>query len=190
MHPAGGAAPPLKLRFVANSSDLSFTTHMLVSSNVSMLSIPLHVYHGRLVYKVPQALGPVVAVPSSSTNGVTSNGAALDFGTLGVNEARTRSFNVTNPNPIAIDISSITSSLPETNLRLDYVIDANGHSVQLGTNQDSLGAPLSLLQGACTEQNDAGCQVTLKSWHGKFMFWHCHAVLCTAYSFVNSWSLK
>ena len=115
--PSGGVAPPLLLRFTANSSDLSFSTQMLVSSNVSMLSIPLHVYHGRLHYAVPAPVGHTVVLQSPES-GVFSwdkdtarSVNALDFGVLGVNEARTRSFNISNPNPMGIDISSITTSL-------------------------------------------------------------------------------
>lgn len=169
---SGGAAPPVHLRFTPNSSDLSFTTHMLVSSNVSMLSIPLHVYHGRLHYSIPGPSGHSVHTLGSRQE-LGKN--VLDFGVLGVNEARARSFNITNPNPIGIDISSIITSLPETNLRLDCVLDLLGMPVQLGTNQDKDSAPKQLTGNPAV----AGGSTDVRTWPSLALL-RDHAIACVS----------
>eukprot|EP00873_Tetraselmis_striata_P033213 jgi/Tetstr1/453477/TSEL_003969.t1 len=123
---ADAHSPPIHLTFTSNSSDLAFTAYLIISTNATLLSIPLKVLHGRLHYTLPPPLGHRLAEPSGSGLHATAAGGAIDFGMIGVNEARALSFNVTNPNPVAIEVGSIESTLPDVRLRLDGVYAESG----------------------------------------------------------------
>jgi len=154
---SGGTSAPMELSFSANSSDLSFTTQLIISTNISLLSIPLHVFHGRLIYKVP--LLPTDA-HHSDTTGAEQSGDAMDFGLLGINEARARTFNISNPNPVPMRISSVYCTLVEASLRLEYVQNSDGVLVllnrmaQLGKSRKDSISGLKIMQDFPPEQNE------------------------------------
>lgn len=126
--PPGGMGPPFQVTFNSNSSDLAFTAYLMIKTNVTLLSIPLKVAHGRLHYSLQPPLGHRLAEPEDALGTGSSDASQhrIDFGMIGVNEARALSFNVSNPNPVDIEISKIESTLAEVGLRLDAVYSETG----------------------------------------------------------------
>lgn len=52
----------------------------------------------------------------------------IDFGILGVNEIRTRTFNLTNPNPVKVAIHTIETDLGGIVIKLDSVWNSHGYA--------------------------------------------------------------
>ncbi|KAK3278976.1 hypothetical protein CYMTET_13119 [Cymbomonas tetramitiformis] len=139
------AVPLISIRFLANTSSLMYDTALLLSTNVSQLQIPLYVYHGRLLYSLPDTskesvltVVPTLPQTSSVAEAVEKDGGVgakaadgLDFGVLGVGETRTQFFNLTNPNPVPVHIYSVSSSLPAATVSLTGVWDKNGILLRL-----------------------------------------------------------
>lgn len=145
----GESWTPLKIEFRPKTSYLLFTTHLHLVTNASLVSIPLHICHGKLTYKLPDeahqySVGPLAA-PSesaSSDSGSTppSNAVvhvnkhpfdvqalSVAFGTVPVNEVQTRTLNVTNHNPLKLPLLGIWSDVEGLSVKLESVWNAQGY---------------------------------------------------------------
>jgi hypothetical protein len=52
--------PPITIRFLANRTDMMYATDLALATNVSVLRVPLHCYHGHLSFSVldiPESTG-------------------------------------------------------------------------------------------------------------------------------------
>jgi len=93
-----------ELEFLADSKDLHFRTQLTFETNTSLQHMPVHVYQGRLNCSLPDL--------------------SLRLGALVLNAKvpATRSFNLTNDNPIPITLESWhTSSLPGVALSVTHI---------------------------------------------------------------------
>jgi hypothetical protein len=54
----GATWPPVTIRFLANRTDMMYATELALATNVSVLRVPLHCYHGHLSYSVLDTTEP------------------------------------------------------------------------------------------------------------------------------------
>lgn len=107
----------LRVRFEGKSKDLMHTATLLLTTNVSSTVIPLYAYHGRLNVTVPSSYG---------SGGV---GGGLDFGVVSVNETKVRTLNISNPNPVKITLSRLTTNLNTLTVRLESLWNSQGYTI-------------------------------------------------------------
>ena len=113
-----GTAPPIVLRYSAQERSLPAshnrslpTTSLAIHTNVSIFKIALNVYHGRLSI-VGSDLALVSVAPDPSHWSEAAEGSAermvssflMDMGALGVQNQRVYAVNITNSNPVPVDI--------------------------------------------------------------------------------------
>ncbi|KAL6067249.1 hypothetical protein QOT17_009046 [Balamuthia mandrillaris] len=123
----GASWPPVTISFLANSTDMMYSTELALSTNASVIRIPLYCYHGRLTYSVTDASDPEIL-----------SNDKIDFGMLGVNEIRSRSFNLTNPNPVRVAIYSLHTDIDGLLIKLDSVWNSNGYAMHTGSGRGEI----------------------------------------------------
>ena len=144
----GESWPVLKIEFRPRSSFLLFTTHLHLTTNASLISIPLHICHGKLGYRLPAdahqySVGPLASSDSSDHDGTlpSHTGATvkvhthsfdvqsqhISFGTVPINEVQTLTLNVTNHNPIKLPLLGLWTDVEGLNLKLESVWNAQGY---------------------------------------------------------------
>lgn len=133
--------PPIGIQFLAKRTDMMYATDLILSTNVSILRIPLHCYHGSLSYFVLDAAEPAeVQWPQVLTGSMSKVHPMvhdpylspviqlLDFGVLGVNEIRTRTVNLTNLNPVKVAIDWLDTNVEGLSIKLDSVWNSHGYA--------------------------------------------------------------
>jgi hypothetical protein len=147
----GESWPALTIEFRPKLAHLQlFTTHLHLITNATLISIPLHIYHGKLSYTMPPethwySVGPL-AVPNLKTSTSQVSAApfapttthvhkhafdiqplALSFGTVPVNEVQTRTLNLSNPNPVKVSLLGLWTDLEGLSIKLESVWNAQGY---------------------------------------------------------------
>eukprot|EP01129_Flabellula_baltica_P005301 TRINITY_DN1910_c0_g2_i1.p1 TRINITY_DN1910_c0_g2~~TRINITY_DN1910_c0_g2_i1.p1 ORF type:complete len:1306 (-),score=302.23 TRINITY_DN1910_c0_g2_i1:18-3935(-) len=89
-------------------------------TNVTPIKVPVVLYTGKLNYSIKGYEG--------------SHRDQLDFGNVGVNKSAFLTLNITNPNPIKIEIIKITSPLEYMDIKLSAILDNIGLNVDFETN--------------------------------------------------------
>jgi len=130
----------LLVRFEGKSSDLMHSATVLLTTNVSVTTIPLYAYHGRLNVTVP-----------SRSNGPIANG--LDFDVVTVNETKVRTLNLSNPNPVKISLLYLSTNLSALTVRLESIWNNRGYTIAIGKQVLSSGTD-SKKASTHTEEHD------------------------------------
>lgn len=147
----GESWPALKIEFRPRSPFLLFTTHLHLTTNATLISIPLHICHGKLAFRLPEeapkySVGPLATKSTDaplvmSTDALSHTGALVNlhshsfdvqsqhisFGTVPVNEVQTLTLNVTNHNPIKLPLLGLWTDVEGLNLKLESVWNAQGY---------------------------------------------------------------
>jgi len=108
----GDSWPPVYIKFLANSSDMMYRTELALATNVSVLRVALHCYHGHLSYEIIDE----------------DKKSEIDFGVVGVSEIRTRMLNVSNGNPVKVAIHYIETELEGLSIKLDSLWNSHGYA--------------------------------------------------------------
>ena len=56
----------------------------------------------------------------------------LDFGIVGLGEFRVKTLNVSNPNPVRVPVSSITTNIEDISLKVESVWNSHGYRADTG----------------------------------------------------------
>lgn len=147
----GESWPALKIEFRPRTPFLLFTTHLHLTTNATLISIPLHICHGKLAFRLPEeapkySVGPLASKSNdlplvTSSDALSHTGALitlhshsfdvqsqqLSFGTVPVNEVQTLTLNVTNHNPIKLPLLGLWTDVEGLNLKLESVWNAQGY---------------------------------------------------------------
>lgn len=143
----GESWPALKIEFRPRASFLLFTTHLHLTTNATLISIPLHICHGKLTFRLPDeahrySVGPLAskssdesvdAAPHTGTvvnvhsHSFDAHSQHISFGTVPVNEVQTLTLNVTNHNPIKLPLLGLWTDVEGLNLKLESVWNAQGY---------------------------------------------------------------
>jgi len=146
----GESWPALTIEFIPKFNKLPlYTTHLHLITNATIISIPLHIYHGKLLYTLPAevhrySVGPLVGLkgssappepPSSSDASlVRLNKHAFDvqpfsisFGNIPLNEVQTHTLNVSNPNPVKLSLNGLWTDVEGLSIKLESVWNSLGY---------------------------------------------------------------
>lgn len=133
----------ISVQFSGNQPLDDGLNHLLLITNLTTLEIPLIAYNGKLDFFVLEQLDPT----------------RVDFGILTLSEIATRIVNISNPNPVPIQINSLSISLPRIQVRLEGIYD--NYSFKRSDNSDIYGTQFTLdpshhalfiLQVICTSE--------------------------------------
>eukprot|EP00897_Mesotaenium_endlicherianum_P008402 jgi/Mesen1/7590/ME000395S06746 len=114
--------------------------HLVVSTNLSELLVPLHVLSGRLLCSLEGAEGGGAAWSERRRRATpTSRTLILEMGLVAVGYVRRTSLNLTNPGPDGVPLVEISSAVPGLMLSLEALYDGAGR-VAAGVAQ---AAPLA-----------------------------------------------
>lgn len=92
---------PFYVQFLANGSDIAFSTILRVYTNASIFTVPIHCFDGKLKYAVDGLEEDVV-----------------DYGTVGTAENRTKLLKIFNNNPIEVTIYRIECNIKFGRIKL------------------------------------------------------------------------
>ena len=155
-------APPVVVRYTSperklpSSSNPSLpTTNLAIHTNVSTVKIALHVYHGGLSITGADLELMSVATESSSWSRDEEGGSSeptvssllLDMGILGVRDEREFTINITNSNPVPIDIYDfhwMSGKVDSISMKLVHVLDGGAQEVD---DSKTTAALSKLVQG-------------------------------------------
>ena len=161
LHPRETAAP-LIIRYTADLHSLARRlspenaslpgSTLVIYTNMSVFTIPLRVYHGGL-----HVAGSVLERVSSSSNNnldvaapdSTVSAFLMDVGMVGVKDERVLSLNISNPNPVPIDIrdlEGVSAKAAGMSVRVLQLVDESGAPVSKDA-KSSLSALTNLIQG-------------------------------------------
>jgi len=151
-------APPIIVRLTADQPSMpasawgngsQHSTILAIHSNVSITRIALMVYDGALTMTALPlkllSIDPQVH-PVARQSDTTATSLMMDMGILGVRDERVYSLNISNPNPVAVDVWEFrgpSSKAKGISIKLLHILDSTGAHVVI----DAKNKVSKLLQG-------------------------------------------
>eukprot|EP01088_Endostelium_zonatum_P018590 TRINITY_DN601_c0_g1_i2.p1 TRINITY_DN601_c0_g1~~TRINITY_DN601_c0_g1_i2.p1 ORF type:complete len:1977 (-),score=611.23 TRINITY_DN601_c0_g1_i2:44-5974(-) len=136
----GQAFKPVTIQFTPNTTTTMYSTVLNMHTNASTMRIPLHVYHGRLLYSESGG----AASTTSPTKDKGSGRKIMDFGLMGINETRTKVFNITNLNPVKIVIQNMYTNVKDLSVKLNSVQNSFGYAISYDAGGANLNGDLEI----------------------------------------------